>query len=845
MPDPTETPQGQVQGQPPAQDQPQGQTQSQVQSQVPAPQPGQAAQAQAAATPVDPVAALLADYRPFDAVPDELMDATGAVRPVWKTFLSRLAALSHEELDLACARGSQYLRDAGVFFRHYGPDSQEEREWPLSHLPLLIDEAEWQEIAAGLVERADLLERIMADLYGPNQLVADGLLPPELLTGNPEWLRPMVGVQPRDGHYLHMLAFDIGRGPEGHWWVLGDRAQAPSGAGFALETRMATSRSFPALMADSNVARLAGFFRAFRDALLALRTEDDSRVSILTPGPMNDTYFEHAYIARYLGFLLVQGEDLVVRDGRLMVHTVGGLRPISVLWRRLDSAWLDPLELREDSQIGTPGLLSALRSGQLTMVNAPGSGVLETRALMAFVPAIAHRLLGRDLALPNIATWWCGAPAARDYVKQNAERMTIDRALSTSLPFDHSPEVVIAGRTPSGKPVDPAWIDARAGTLAAQEIVRLSTAPALDHGKLVARPYSMRVILARTSQGWQVMPGGFARIGHSETSADISMQRGGSVCDVWVVGQAPHTDDTLLSSSTGKRLSLPQLAALPTRAADNLFWLGRYSDRVEQKIRLQRAYHLRLAENGRDDLPLMKHLGDYLQTLGVDPSQPLPPGLMADLDAAMASAGRVRDRFSTDGWNALTDLRRTAGRLAPRLQPGDDAARALSVLLRKVSGFSGLVHENMYHATGWHFLALGRAIERAWSTSNMLLNFARPDRPWGTYEIAIEVGDAIMTHRMRFSAAFTRETVLDLLLLDENYPRSVLAQLVEILGHLDFLEKVTHDLSGKLTPIRREVLKLQTELATAQPEEIPNERLADIATASAAFSGLLADTYLR
>ncbi|MBY5973824.1 circularly permuted type 2 ATP-grasp protein [Ferrimonas balearica] len=816
--------------------------QTQTQSQGPGTAPAQAA---GPAPQADPLAALLADYAPLKGVPDELLDGNGVVRPVWKGFLDQIATMPREELDLACARGSQYLRDAGVFFRHYGPDSQEEREWPLAHLPLLIEQSEWDGIAAGLIERADLLERIMADLYGPNQLVSDGLLPADLLTSNPEWLRPMVGVAPRSGHHLHMLAFDIGRGPEGHWWVLGDRAQAPSGAGFALETRMAAARSFPGQVTQANVARLAGFFRGFRDALLALRAEEDSRVAILTPGPLNDTYFEHAYIARYLGFLLVQGEDLVVRDGRLMVHTVGGLKPISVLWRRLDSAWLDPLELNEDSQIGTPGILSALRSGQLTMVNAPGSGVLETRALMAFIPAIARRLLGRELKLPNIATWWCGSASARDYVKANASRMTIDRALSTSLPFDHSPEVVIGGKRADGQPFDPAMIEQEAGALAAQQIVSLSTAPALDDGRLVARPFSMRVILARTSQGWQVMPGGFARVGHSDASADISVQRGGSVCDIWVVGSQPTPDDTLLAGATGARPSLPQLAALPTRAADNLFWLGRYSERVEQKIRLQRAYHLRLAETGRDDLPLVQYLGQYLAGQGVDATQPFPPGLMADLDAAMGSAGRIRDRFSTDGWNALTDLRRTASKLAPRLKPGDDAARALSVLLRKISGFSGLVHENMYHATGWRFLSLGRAIERAWSTASMLVGFTQPDTPHGTYEIAIEAGDAVMTHRMRFSAAFTRETVLDLLLLDENYPRSVLAQLDDILGHLDWLEKLTHDLSGKPTPIRAEVMKLRTDLATTPAEQITPARLVEISNATAAFSGLLADTYLR
>ncbi|QOL81282.1 circularly permuted type 2 ATP-grasp protein [Pseudooceanicola spongiae] len=794
-------------------------------------------------TPEQRLAALLAAYRPLDGVADELMDARGTIRPVWRPFLNELSQLTPDELTHATARGSQYLRDAGVFFRHYGPDSEEERDWPLAHLPLLIDSGEWSQIAAGLVERADLLERIMADLYGPGALVKQGLIPADLLTANPEWLRPLVGIRPRSGHFLHMMAFDIGRGPDGKWWVLDDRTQAPSGAGFALETRMATSRSFPGIMARSNVLRLAGFFRAFRDALLALRSDGDSRVTILTPGPMTDTYYEHAYIARYLGFLLVQGEDLVVRDGRLMVHTVGGLQPISVLWRRLDSGWLDPLELRENSQIGTPGLLGALRSGQLTMINAPGSGVLETRALMAFIPRIARKWLGRDLSLPNIATWWCGAASARAYVKANAARMTIDSALSTNLPFDHGPEVVIAGRHPDGRPLDAGYIDTMAERLAAQEIVSLSTAPALVDGRLEARPMSLRVILGRTAQGWQVMPGGFARIGHSATSADISMQRGGAVSDVWVVAPVTPPEDTLLATVTPHH-NMAQFAALPVRAADNLFWLGRYTERAQQKIRLLRAYHLRLAENGLADLPLTGHLSEALSIMGVDTAETMPEGLMADLRSAINGAGRIRDRFSTDGWNALTDLQRTAAKIGPRLQPGDDCARAMSVLLRKVSGFSGLVHENMYHATGWRFLSLGRAIERAWATTNMLATFTDPDAPEGALDIAIEAGDAIMIHRLRFPSVISRDTVLDLLLLDEANPRSVLSQLGDILGHLDWLDKLCPQ-SGPMTSLRREVLRLQTALTIAEAAEITPERLSEISDATASFSGLLADSYLR
>lgn len=785
---------------------------------------------------------LLEGYAPLPGVADELIDASGEVRPVWQPFLRALAAMGGAELENSMRRANQYLRDAGVFYRHYGPESESERDWPLSHIPLMVNEAEWQQISASLAERADLLEGIMADVYGENRLVADGILPASLLASNREWIRPMVGARPKDGHYLHFVAFDIGRGPDGRWWVLGDRTQAPSGAGFALETRMATARSFSGIMGQSNVRRLAGFFRAFRDSLLDLRHNDGSRVAILTPGPLNDTYFEHAYIARYLGFMLVQGEDLSVRDGSLSVRTVDGWKPVSVLWRRVDSAWTDPLELEEASRLGTPGMLGALRSGSFTMVNSVGSGVLEMRAMMAFMPRIAEHLTGAPLSMPNIATWWCGGEEEREWVKDNLSRLTVDDALSTRLPFDHGPDVIIGGRTASGALADPRWLDRKAGALAAQEMVSVSTAPALVNGRLEPRPMSLRVFVARTPRGWQVMPGGFARIGREGASASVAMQQGGSVCDVWVVSDKPTPEETLLPASSGSFQRI-QLGALPSRAADNLFWLGRYIERAEHKIRLLRAYHLRLAETGSAKTALASSIVGYLTELGIDTTENIPAGLAADIRSAILSAGRIRDRFSTDGWNALQDLNRTADRFSGLVESGDDSARAHSVLLRKISGFTGLVHENMYRFTGWRFLSIGRAVERAWATSRTLRAFTAPDAPEGSLDFAIEAGDSIMTHRRRYAVSTTRSTVIDLLLLDELNPRSVQSQIRAIHGHLDFLP--VPDGSPAMTPIKRQILELETTLAIATADEITPERLDAIFDSTASLSGHLSATYLR
>ena len=401
-----------------------------------------------------------------------------------------------------------------MFYRKYDGAEGNERAWPLAHIPLLIAEADWVQISSGLTQRAELLEAIVADIYGNNTLVQEGLLPPEMIAQNSEFLRPLVGVQPVSGHYLHFCAFELGRGPDGSWWVLGDRTQAPSGAGFALENRVATTRALSEIYASLNINRLAGFFRGFRDALFDQARRDGGRVGILTPGQLNETYFEHAYIARYLGLMLLEGEDLVVEDGQVMVRTVAGLKPVSVLWRRLDASFADPLELRYDSHIGTPGMVEALRAGSISMINALGTGIMETRALAAFMPRLCKHLLGTGLELPEIATWWCGQGAEREFVLDNFDQLMIGPAFSTQLPFDDLRGTALGASMTAEQKADlKTRIATDGGAYVGQEPVRLSTAPVYVDGRLEPRPITLRVYAARTDEGWTIMPGGFARVG--------------------------------------------------------------------------------------------------------------------------------------------------------------------------------------------------------------------------------------------------------------------------------------------------------------------------------------------
>lgn len=759
---------------------------------------------------------LFHSYRPLPGVPDELCDETGRMRPGWADLIAHLSRLSPEDLAHDFARGDQYLADAGVFFRSYGDTSLAGRDWPFSAVPIILPDTEWSKISAGLIQRADLLEQVVADLYGPNKLVAEGHLPARLIADNPEWLRPLVGITPHAGHFLHFVAFEIGRGPDGRWWVLSDRTDAPSGAGFALENRVATSRVFPELFRQTNVHRLAAFFRAFRAGLDDLRKDPSAGIGILTPGPLTDTYYEQAYIARYLGLNLLEGEDLTVQDGRLQMRTVQGLVPVDVLWRRMDSGWTDPLELVERSQIGTAGLVAAIRQQQVTMVNALGAGILETQALMAFLPKISKLLTGKPLALPNVATWWCGQATELAHVRTHAGRMMIGPALSTRLPFETDAPHAIAGQLRNTDETDMGrWLDAHASNLVGQELVTLSTTPALQNGLLVPRPMTIRVFLARTPDGWQVMPGGFGRIGAGQDATAIAMRSGGAVADVWVVSDDP-VDPVSMLSPTDTPFQRAQVGPLPARAADNLFWLGRYVERTEGILRLARAYHSRLEDAATE--PLLDLIRARLASLGVDASQTIPDGIASTLASAVNSASQVRDRFSVDAWAALQDLTKSLGRIAGTARPGNDAALAMSVLLRKIAGFAGLVHENMYRATAWQFLTIGRSLERAAAMADLLAVTTASDAPVGATDLAIEIGDSIMIHRQRYAVTTTRKSVVDMMALDPQNPRA-------IRFHLQSIRKRVNDLTAsrqgdQLTDFERAVLEVETQVTLHSVETL-------------------------
>src|SRR5438270_874977 len=491
------------------------------------------------------VAQWMRDYVPLPGIPDEYIAQDGTPRAVWTRCFEAFGSLTSAEIERRFGAADRHLREAGVSYR--APGEVADKPWSLSHLPLLIDEAEWRQLTDGIVQRAQLLELVLRDLYGEGRLIAEGAIPAAAIAGSTEYLRPVCGIKPPGGRYLNLYAADVGRGPDGRWWVLGDRTQAPSGAGYALENRLVLSRAFASLYKSMNVERVAPFFEAFRDALRGSADRDEPRIGLLTPGSFSETYFEHATLARYLGFLLVEGDDLAVSGDRIHIRTVAGLKRLDVLLRRVDSNFLDPLELDASSHLGVPGLIDVLRKNGVVVANMPGSGVLEARALLGFLPSLSRRFFDEDLKMPHIATWWCGQKAAREEVLSRLGEVAIEGAYGRGVPAFQSHGPVLAGESPPAELERlRSAINDRGIDYVGQELVRLSTMPVWDQGRITPRPFVLRVFAAATPDGWTIMPGGFCRIAEQLDARAVSMGDGARAADVWVVSDKAVSAATLL-----------------------------------------------------------------------------------------------------------------------------------------------------------------------------------------------------------------------------------------------------------------------------------------------------------
>ena len=739
----------------------------------------------------------------------------------WAQFFENIAGQGVPDMNQRASTLERQIRDNGVTYNVYADENGPQRPWSLDLFPLVIEPDSWHQIESGVLQRMRLLERVMADVYGPQQLLALGLLPPALVQGHPGYLRAMHGVTPVGGTHLHIAAFDLARGPDGNWWVVGQRCQAPSGLGYLLENRLAISSQFAQAFQAMHVQRLAGTYRALMDSLKSMSPAGaESHLALLTPGPYNETYFEHAYLARYLGLTLVEGSDLIVRDERLYLKTLKGLVPVHGLLKRVDDEYLDPLELRPDSTLGVPGLLQAIRAGNVLVANAPGSAFLESAALLGFLPALSQHLLGEELQLPALPTWWCGERSAM----QEALACLRDCAIKPTYPGSpvHDSFDGVLGHT-----LSPRELDEWAGRIVrqgeehtVQAYVPFSQMPTWQAsgatGHVEPRSLMLRVFaVSDGAQTWRVLPGGLARVAGA-TAGIASMQRGGSSADVWALTRG-EVDSTTLLQPHLTPASLAQRKRLVTsRAAENLFWLGRHSERTENAIRLARLTLECLNGEEQSSLPLL----GWLSKMAVANTLVLPGvpsaaqarrvferSLIASLGStdgatsvgyslrALKMAGStVRERLSQEHWRVIVRAEEELfARCAEHARGGDysslEALQVLKDTSDHMAAITGAQTDRMTRDDGWRLLSIGRHIERlGFLASALLRGFETGSvHTSGGFEAMISLFDSTITFHAQFQQSRDLAALIDLLVLDRDNPRS--------------LAWVAHTLRGRLAKL--------------------------------------------
>jgi uncharacterized circularly permuted ATP-grasp superfamily protein/uncharacterized alpha-E superfamily protein len=768
------------------------------------------------------------DYRPIAGSYDEMCERPGAVHHHWLYLTGALQALAPGEFGQRWAEVRRLLHENGVTYNVYGDPQAAGRLWPLDPLPVLLTSAEWSAIEQALIQRAELLGVLLADLYGPRTTIRRGLLPAELIFAHPGFLRPCDAVTRSGDLSLPLYAADLARAPDGRMRIIADRSQAPSGAGYAVENRTVLSRVFPSLYRDSHVHGLALFFRTLRSTLNSLDPHrgDNPRIVLLTPGPENETYFEHAFLADYLGYTLVQGGDLVVRDNRVWLKALDGLTAVDVILRRVDDVFCDPLELRGESLLGIPGLLQAARMGQVAVVNPLGSGLLENPGLMAFLPVLARELLGEELMIPSVATWWCGDDTARAYVLDHLDELVI----KPIAPHTSSTTVFGAQLTVDERQALAHRIAARPYQYVGQEQLRLSTTPVVGSSGLEARPMVLRSFLVGHDRGYVVMPGGLGRVSPGPDAWIVSNQHGGVSKDIWVLASEPEKQVSLRARRDEPVAVTRGGDDVPARVADDLYWLGRYTERTEGTARLLREVLLRLLSNERfqhdDAMPLLlRAVTHQTATLpgfageGADerlraPERELlsvlldrrrPGSVRYNIDALVRTGRAVRDRLSSDTSRVISSLNRELVRPCELATARD----VLQRLIIQLAAFAGLCAESMSRGPAWRFIEIGRYLERAVHTAILLRTLFVPGAtsPGSALEALLAIAHSLKTYRRRYRSHIDAPAVLDLLLLDESNPRA--------LGHLlGQLEELVATLGGDEAPRRGPAQRLVLDALT-------------------------------
>ena len=754
---------------------------------------------------------------------DEFRDQAGAVRPAWAEFAAKINKLGSQGLQRRWSQSQRLIYENGVAFSPHGDAEESPRPWALDPIPVVLHRDEWTTVSEGLKQRAHVLEAVLRDLYGPQRLIRTGLLPAELLYAHPGY-RLRLREAPNDDPIAPMVRFyaaDLGRSPDGKWWVLADRTEAPSGIGFALENRIVVSRMLPEPFRDCHVQRLAGYFEKLRSVLESLAPDGtpNPRVALLSQGPGQPNYFEDAYLARYLGYTLVEGEDLTVRQRRLWLKTLEALTPIDVLVRRPNSDQCDPLELGGESPRGVAGLIETVRGGVVAVANAVGSGLVESPVFMAYMPRLCQELLGEELKLPGVATWWCGDPASLEHVLANLNKLVLKRAYR-----QRGTESLLTAelrQAPADQLADLIRQDPRA--FVAQERVERSSAPIWRDGGFASARIALRAFAVVDEAEVHVLDGALARTTSTVEPLETSILSGEGSKDVWIVGEEPVEPKTLLPDDD-EPIPLVRLGSdLPSRVADNAYWLGRHIERADSKARLLRTVAIRLTEErGPEELielpALLRALAvqgqiepDYavdefrnrlpqveqsLQAHAVNRQQ--VGSLASTIERVFNSASKVRDRLSRDSWRTLVRVRGTLRVPGGAGMDLTELINATDELIVDLAAVGGMVVEGLTRTQFYRFLDIGRRIERAVQVVDLLkaclIESPRVSRP--LLEAILETSDSLMTYRYRYRANFKLTAVLDLLVTDASNPRSLAFQLETLERHVGKLPRKATEAPG-------------------------------------------------
>ena len=793
----------------------------------------------------------IARYAPPGSSSDELVAGDGSIRSHWAGLARSYRDLGMDELLRRRDEIVLLLEQDGVTYNVATGDGRPHRPWELDPIPLVISSDEWATLERGITQRARLLDLVYSDLYGPRHLLSRGDLPPSVVLEDPSFLRVCDGVSVPTEHQLVVYAADLTRGPDGRWLAMGNRTQAPSGAGYAIQNRNVISKVFPTIFRNVEAMRLAPFIRTLRATLQAAAPSgvEDPSIVVLTPGPLSETAFEHAFIATQLGYPLVEGSDLVNRDGRIWLRTVSELVPVDVILRRVDAWFCDPLELLPESTLGVPGLVDATRAGTVSVVNPLGSGVLENAALSLFLPELSRVLLGEDLSLQSVDSWWCGDAASKSHVLAHLDTMiirptsrrrggsTIDATMLSRAQLDE-----LAAR-----------IDAEPRAWVGQPRVDSATAPLLADDGFEPHPTVLRTFAVAEDSGFHVMTGGLARTARTSAAGPITNRTGAVAKDTWVLSTEPETLGGFWLTGAPAQAAEPA-APLPSRAAENMFWLGRYAERAEAAVRLLRVVNGRRTEFeqiahgpgaealealliavtritttfpgfvGDDATAMLADPGEELLALVVDDTR---PGTVAQAISKMFDAVEVlRDQLSVDTWLVIGSMQGRLERLETVSNDRDDAvATVLNGLLESLLALAGLMAESMVRDHAWQFMESGRRVERALQVTAIVGALLTVDYEPAAESLIAEstltAAESIITYRRRYRSHAQVATLLDLLLSDPGNPRSLrfqLDRLAEGIGALDAARR--HDMGAGALAKVREALEML--------EGIDSERLADV-----------------